>query len=134
MVSQTSDVERVKDLIHLINSAWREGRTDDLSALFHPDIVMVFPNFSGSAKGSSAMVAGFKDFCENAHVHEYAESNFQIDVIGNSAVASFSFVMIYERDGSKYRSTGRDLWVFSKSDSEWKAAWRTMLDLHEEPV
>jgi ketosteroid isomerase-like protein len=134
MVSQTSDVELVENLIHTINSAWREGRPDDLTALFHPDIVMVFPNFSGRSNGSSAMVAGFKDFCENAHVHEYDESNFQVDVIGNSAVVSFSFVMIYERDGSKYRSTGRDLWAFSKSDSEWKATWRTMLDIHEEPV
>lgn len=134
MENQTSDVERVKNLLHLINNAWREGHTDDLSTLLHPDIVMVFPNFSGRSSGSSAMLAGFKDFCENAHVHEYAESNFQIDVIGNSAVASFSFDMIYERDGSKYRSTGRDLWVFSKNDLEWKATWRTMLDIHEEPV
>jgi ketosteroid isomerase-like protein len=134
MVRQTSDVERVENLIHLINSAWREGRTDDLATFFHPDIVMVFPNFSGRSNGSSAMVSGFKDFCDNAHVHEYDESNFQIDVVGNSAIVSFSFFMIYERDRSKYRSTGRDLWVFSKSDLEWKAAWRTMLDIHEEPV
>jgi ketosteroid isomerase-like protein len=134
MANQTNDAERVENLIHLINSAWREGRPDDLTTLFHPDIVMVFPNFSGRSNGSSAMVAGFKDFSENAHVHEYDESDFQIDVIGNSAIASFSFVMIYERDGSKYRSTGRDLWVFSKSDLEWKATWRTMLDIHEEPV
>jgi ketosteroid isomerase-like protein len=134
MVSQKSDVERVENLIHLINSAWLEGRTEDLATLFHPDIVMMFPNFSGRSSGSSAMVAGFKDFCENAHVHGYNESDFQIDVIGNSAIASYSFVMIYERDGSKYRSTGRDLWVFSKSDLEWKATWRTMLDVHEEPL
>ena len=134
MAGQTNDFERVENLIHLINRAWREGRTDDLSALFHPDILMVFPNFSGRSKGSSAMVAGFKDFYENAQVHEYDESNFQIDVIGNSAIASFSFSMIYERDGSKYRSTGRDLWVFSKNDLEWKASWRTMLDIQEEPV
>jgi ketosteroid isomerase-like protein len=134
MVRQTSDAERVENLMHLINSAWREGRADDLTTFFHPDIVMVFPNFSGRSNGSSAMVAGFKDFCDNAHVHEYDESNFQIDVAGNSAVVSFSFFMIYERDRSKYRSTGRDLWVFSKSGLEWKATWRTMLDIHEEPV
>ena len=130
MVNQTSDIERVENLIHLINKSWLEGRIDDLDMLFHPDIVMVFPHFSGRSNGSSAMISGFKDFCENAHVHDYDESDFQIDVIGNSAIASYSFVMIYERDRSKYRSTGRDLWVFSKNDLEWKATWRTMLDLH----
>ena len=134
MVNQASDIERVENLIHLINRAWLEGRIEDLNTLFHPDIVMVFPNFSGRSNGCAAMVAGFKEFCENAHVHEYDESDFQIDVIGNSAIASYSFTMMYERDRSKYRSTGRDLWVFSKSDLEWKATWRTMLDIHEEPI
>ncbi len=134
MTGHTSDFMQVENLMHSINNIWREGRTDDMSTLFHPDIVMVFPNFSGRSNGSSAMIEGFKDFCQNANIHEYNESDLQIDVIGNSAVVSFSFSMIYEREGSRYRSTGRDLWMFLKCDLEWKAAWRTMLDLSEEPV
>ena len=42
--------------------------------------------------------------------------------------------MIYERSGERYRATGRDLWVFARQDGAWLAAWRTMLDLVEEPA
>jgi ketosteroid isomerase-like protein len=134
MEGTSSDVQCIKNLIDRINLAWREGRVDDLSALLHPDIVMVFPEFSGRSEGYMAMVAGFKDFCENARIQTYDESDLQIDAVGNSAVASFSFSMIYERDGSRYRSTGRDLWVFSNHGSDWKAVWRTMIDMQEEKI
>ena len=55
-------------------------------------------------------------------------------MIGLTAVASYTFDMIYERDQRKYRATGRDLWMFSKSEDAWQAVWRTMLDMKEQEV
>src|SRR5579859_2466610 len=104
----------VSAAIEKINRAWLERRPADLSPLFHPSMTMVFPGFSGRAEGREANLAGFTDFCTNATVHEYEEQDLQIDVIGNTAVATFTYVMIYERDGTRYRATGRDLWVFAK--------------------
>jgi hypothetical protein len=72
--------------------------------------------------------------CENARVHGFEESDRQVDVFGETAVASFAFVLVYERKAKKYRSTGRDLWVFSRGDGGWQAVFRTMLDLTEEPI
>jgi hypothetical protein len=42
--------------------------------------------------------------------------------------------MIYERDGARWRSTGRDIWTFEKTPEGWRAVWRTMLDLAEVPA
>jgi hypothetical protein len=42
--------------------------------------------------------------------------------------------MIYERAGRRYRSSGRDLWVFQKQGETWIAVWRTMLDIKESEV
>lgn len=39
--------------------------------------------------------------------------------------------MLYEWLGTRYRATGRDLWVFEEQDGEWLAVWRTMLDTEE---
>jgi hypothetical protein len=72
--------------------------------------------------------------CENARVHRFEDSDPQIDVFGETAVASLAFAMAYERGGETYRATGRDVWVFARSGEGWLAIYRTMQDLAEEPV
>ena len=122
------------EALERINQAWLGGTPQALGPLFHPEITMAFPDFAGRAIGRDAMLAGFVDFCENAKIRSYQESDRQVDVIGDTAVASFEFEMVYEREGQAYRSMGRDLWVFARGDSGWVAVWRTMLDIREEPA
>ncbi len=127
-------VHEVSLLIDKINGAWTRGRPQDLNELFHERIVMVFPGFGGRAEGKAEVIAGFADFCTNARLHQFEESDRQIDVVGHVAVASFAFEFTYARDGQKYRGTGRDVWVFEKSQDNWLAVWRTMLNVFEESV
>ena len=128
------DGRQVADTLDRINALWLRGRVDDLAPFLHDEIVMVFPGFAGKAEGQEVFLAGFKDFCENARVRDFEESDRQIDVIGRVAVATFAFNMIYERDGKAYRSTGRDQWVFENAQGAWRAVWRTMLDVAEEQL
>jgi hypothetical protein len=130
MRDQTSR-SAVSDALQQINRTWLEGRPRDLGPFLHPSIVMVLPGFSGRVEGAEAVIAGFVDFCENAEMQEYGESEVHIDVTGHTAVASYAFEMLYKRSGASYRSTGRDLWLFTRQDGEWLAFWRTMLDLSE---
>jgi uncharacterized protein (TIGR02246 family) len=117
-----------------INRAWLERRPADLSPLFHPDVTMALPGFGGRVQGRDAMAAGFEDFCRNAVVHDYRESNRGIDVVGDTAVVTFQYEMVYERSGQRYRATGRDLWVFARPGGAWLAVWRAMLDAEEQPA
>ena len=117
-----------------INRAWGERRPADLAPLFHPDITMALPGFAGRAEGRDANVAGFEDFCAHAVVHEYSEAGHQIDVAGDTAVATYTYEMVYERAGRRSRASGRDLWVFARQGGSWLATWRTMLDLAERPA
>jgi uncharacterized protein (TIGR02246 family) len=125
--------EEVRGVLRRINQAWLEGRPRDLAPLLHPRVVMVAPGSAGRAEGREALVAGFVDFCDKARIHAFEESDHQVDVAGGAAVTSFAFTMVYELDGQRYRSTGRDLWVFGREGGEWLAAWRTMLDVTDEP-
>jgi hypothetical protein len=99
--------------------------------MVHPEIVMILPGFSGRIRGSADFLLGFKEFCESATIHQFEEFNQQIDRIGHTAVLAFRYDMLYERSGQRYRATGRDLWVFEEKDGEWRAVWRTMLDMEE---
>lgn len=122
----------IEELMGRINRAWLEGRPRELEGLLHPEIVMVLPGFRGRTRGAEELIASFEEFCTSATVHELDEIDLTADVVGDTATASFRFAMLYERDGCRYRATGRDLWMFGRERGEWRATWRTLLDTHEE--
>lgn len=117
-----------------INRIWLDGQVEALAALVDADVVMVLPGFAGRVQGREAFLAGFRDFCANAQVHEFHDHGYDTDVIGDTAVITFQYTMIYKRSGERYRATGRDLWVFRDRDGNWIAVWRAMLELHEQPA
>jgi len=129
MANFTKEVHAV---LAAINAAWREGRPMSMLDHLHPEITMAFPGFKGSIRGRDAFVASYVEFCANARVIEYEESDENIDVIGDCAIATFRFRMLYERATYREDSAGRDLWVFRKQGDRWIAVWRTMMELAEE--
>jgi hypothetical protein len=131
---ESADSQAVAQALQRINEAWLDSRPHDLLPLVHPEITMVIPGFAGRIQGASSFIAGFADFCRTARVHTFQEHDPQIDVIADTAVASFRFEMVYEREGARYQATGRDLWMFTRQAGAWLAVWRTMLDLHEQPA
>jgi hypothetical protein len=133
-MSDEASRAEVAATIDRINRAWRERRPADLVPLLHPAMTMAFPGFAGRVEGRDANIAGFEDFCANAVLHEYREAGHQIDVVTDTAVATYTFEMVYERGGERSLATGRDLWVFRRLDGHWLAVWRTMLDQVERPA
>ncbi len=131
---ESVDSQAVTGTLRRINQAWLDGRPHDLLPLIHPEITMVFPGFAGRIQGAQSFITGFEEFCRTARLHSYQERDQQIDVIADTAVAAFRFEMVYQREGSSYQATGRDLWVFTRQAGSWLAVWRTMLDLHEQPA
>jgi Domain of unknown function (DUF4440) len=117
-----------------INRIWLDGQVEMLAALVDANVVMVLPGFAGRVQGREEFLAGFRDFCANAHVHKFDDHGYDTDVIGDTAVITFQYEMIYERSGERYRATGRDLWVFRDREGNWIAVWRAMLELHEQPA
>lgn len=121
----------VHKTLSAINHAWQSGRPSDMLRHLHPEITMRLPGFSGEVVGREKLVSSFVEFSRNARVIKYSENDEQINVVGNCAVASFHFDMVYETAAYRERSRGRDLWVFVKAAGKWLAVWRTMFDLDE---
>lgn len=122
----------VHEVLCAINAAWREGHPSSMAEHLHPDITMALPGFKESIHGREILVASFEEFSKNARVLEYEESGEHIDVIGDCAIATYRFEMLYERPAYRELSTGRDLWVFLRLHDRWVAVWRAMLELAEE--
>jgi len=122
----------VHEAMAAINRAWRENHPMEMQSFLHPDITMALPGFSGTIAGRDALLASFVEFCSNARVLEYKESDEQAHVIGETAIVNFRFNMLYERTSYRERSTGRDIWAFQRQGGRWLAVWRTMIDLNAE--
>jgi ketosteroid isomerase-like protein len=120
--------------IRQFNQAWQAGRLDELASMLHSEIVMAPPGFAGRAHGREAILAGFRDYCEHATTLEFHEHDLQADVIGDVAIVTFRYDMVYERAGERTRASGRDLWVLQKHSGTWLGVWRTMSDMEEHLV
>jgi hypothetical protein len=129
-----AQIDDAAAVMRQINEAWLAGRVDDLVRHVHPQFVMVLPGFSGRVQGRESLRAGFRDFCQNAKIREFSEHDFQVDVAGKTAVVSFRYEMVYERNAERFRAVGRDFWVFEQQESAWIAVWRTMLEMEERPA
>jgi ketosteroid isomerase-like protein len=79
------------EVVRRIFRAWRERRPADMRPLLHPDIVMVFPGTAERASGVDAVMEGFITFSAEA------EADRQLDVIGNTAIASYVYTLIFTR-------------------------------------
>jgi Domain of unknown function (DUF4440) len=133
--------EAVSGTMDRINGSWLEGRLGDLPPLFDEDIVMALPGGETRIAGRTIIVASFEQFVRNARILEFRETDRQIDILGDIAVVSFGYVLVYEREDEGYRATGRDLWIFRATvrageddDPSYRAIFRTMFDLAEEPT
>ena len=130
-MAEDTPQQGVAEAVRRIGRAWLDGRVEDLASMVHPEMVMALPGFAGTVHGREAFVAGFRDFCQNARVHEFSEHDHRTDVVGDVAVATFRYDMVYERAGKKNRAEGRDLWVLRRQAGRWTAVWRTMLEMEE---
>src|SRR5258705_3864055 len=96
---QESKHEGAAVTMRRINRIWLGSQVEDLAPMVHAEIVMVVPGFNGRIQGREEFLAGFRDFCQNARIHEFRDYDHQVDVAGDTAVVTFLYEMVYERDG-----------------------------------
>jgi ketosteroid isomerase-like protein len=123
-----SDIDAIRGLLQLINQSWMQGRPHDIGPLLDDNVIFIYPGFAGRAQGRAAAVATYEDFLAQAKVHGVQLSEPEIDVFGDTAVATYRYEVDYEVSEGRFRDSGRDVFVFTCSDEGvWRAVWRTMI-------
>ena len=130
-----SDTEiAVQRVLDRIQTAWREGRPEEMAPLLSPDITFVFPGFSMRLSGRERLIESYRDFLAGSRLRSYREERRSIEGGQSAALAEIAFDMTYARAGSEWRSHGIELWALERQAEGWVAFWRTMQELTEEPV
>ncbi|HMD97060.1 MAG TPA: nuclear transport factor 2 family protein [Terriglobia bacterium] len=125
--AQADEREETRTLLVKISAAWRQGRLEEVAEYFHDDMVIRGPELQEMGRGREVCVGSYKDFISQATAQELKESDAEIDVWGNAAVASYAWEMHYEMGGASYHESGRDLFVFKRDGGKWLAVWRAVL-------
>ncbi len=60
-------------------------------------------------------------------MREFKESDPDIDLWGNTAVATYSWEITYEMNGQNYHESGQDLFVLTRDEDGWRAVWWAIL-------
>jgi uncharacterized protein DUF4440 len=128
--SHQSGREEIRLLLKQINDAWLKGPPakipQALDQCFADDVVIKGSDFKEVGRGKAACIKSYQDFVEQAHIFHCSISEPEIDIVGTTATATYSWDMIYSMNSKRYHETGHELFVFSRVGDRWLVVWRAM--------
>ncbi len=124
------DLDAIRSVLTTINDAWLHGAPEDIaSALddcFEAETIFAGPNFQRIARGKRVCIDSYADFMRQAKVLECRVGQPNIDLRGDTAVATYTWDMAYEMGGRTYRESGSELVVVHRTD-KWRVNWRAVV-------
>lgn len=117
----------IRDLIDKINRTWLKGEPADLVEFFHQDIVIQPPGDGPRVHGIDDCIASYEDFVRDAHFKRFTPGDAEIDVFGDTAIATYRYRIVYELGADTHDEAAGELLVFLQEDERWKVAWRALL-------
>ncbi|MGB5209958.1 MAG: nuclear transport factor 2 family protein [Gammaproteobacteria bacterium] len=123
----TLDAHDIRDLIDEINRTWLQGDPENLQAYFHPDMVIQPPGDVPRIYGIGPCIASYADFRREARIRSFTPGEAEIDVFGDTAVATYRYEIVYELHKRSFDEVAGELLVLLRAEDSWRVAWRTML-------
>jgi ketosteroid isomerase-like protein len=123
----TIAAHEIRDVIDKINGTWLQGDPADLDRFFHEDVVIQPPGDTPPVHGIASCIASYQEFVSQARVRQFTPQEAEIDVFGDTAVATYRYRVIYDLGEETYDETGGELLVLLRTGTDWRVAWRTIL-------
>ncbi len=104
MISSVAHVQASQEQIRLplnrISEAWLKGDPNQIPAAlddcFTDEAIIKGPDLTTVAKGKTACVKSYTDFLLQASLRDCVLFNYEIQLVDNMAVATYSWKIIYE--------------------------------------
>ena len=126
-----NDHGQVRMALQQINDAWLHGPSEDIAQsledCFHDEMVIRGPDFQELSRGKAACAQSYLDFLHQAKIQNCKLEEPEIDIAGDTAIATYGWEMTYELAAQTYTEAGHDLFVFTRREGKWLAAWRALL-------
>lgn len=107
--------------VRAMNDAWTKGDPERLMEFFHPDMIAVTPVDRLRHETGAECVAGWQRFAQAARILSWEEREPLIRVFGNAAVVCYYYETVFEMNGRRIDSSGRDLFYLIRENNRWLA-------------
>jgi uncharacterized protein (TIGR02246 family) len=126
----TDEEREIWDLIRESNRSWGEGAIHELENVFDEGAVVIAPRIEGRTVGREAIVKSYADFVSHARTDSFEEMEHCVDVIGETAVATYRFRIRYQihSEETPRDEVGQEIVVLHKRPGGWKIIWRTQTE------
>ena len=132
MNTTLADQKTVESLLKNIVVASNTGNLEDLKKYFHSSMVIEGPEFQERKEGRDLCIQHYEELRRNVKVQGFKDSDYQVKVWEDTAVASCRFEVQIETEGEVFNYTGRDLYVFSRKNGEWQAVWNSVVQYNHD--
>jgi ketosteroid isomerase-like protein len=122
----SSTRNEIAQVIQQLNEFWLNKQYDKIAGLVAEDVIVAPPGFDRRIQGRKAYVQSYRDYDQAAITRKFSAAEPQIDISGSSAVAVYTFAIVYDMAGRTHREKGRELLVLSRASGGWQVVWRTM--------
>lgn len=119
--------QQVWQTVQKLNKEWLNNKTGELAYYFHKDMVIAGLDLHPLCNNRAECIKSYKDFVDKSVIHEYKESEPDVNVFAYTAIVSYKFDIDYDMKGKNYKESGRDLFVLIKEEERWQAVWRILI-------
>ena len=127
MNATLADQKAVESILKRIVAACTNGNLKELEKHFHPEMVIEGPEFRERKEGRDQCVQHHEEFRKSVDIQSFNESNYQVKVWGDTAVATYRFDAQFEADGQTRKESGQEVYAFSRENGEWRAVWNSIV-------
>jgi hypothetical protein len=117
--------DAVVEVVRRIIAVTLSDDPDEARADLHASMVAV--RGSDRLEGRDAVLGAWRKATDEAPVIAWTEREPMVDVVGGSAVMRYRYELEREMDGIPTTGSGDDLWVLTRDEDRWLAAYRMTL-------
>ena len=115
-----NSVEReIWSTVEALNRCWTTGSPGDLREYFHETMVAITPGDSMPLVGREACVSAWTQYAEATTIISWHAHGPRIWTYGRTAVVTYSYAMVCERDGTRLSPSGRDMMALLEDEGRW---------------
>ncbi|MGH1543172.1 MAG: YybH family protein [Arenicella sp.] len=126
MTTKQVDHKAVESTLKSIVAACTHGDFKELEKHFHTNMVIEGPEFRQRKEGRDQSIQHYREFHRNVDIQKFKDSDYQTQIWGDTAIASYHFEAQLKTAGEVRRDTGRDLYAFTREEGEWRAVWNSL--------
>ncbi|MCZ6640467.1 MAG: nuclear transport factor 2 family protein [Gammaproteobacteria bacterium] len=124
----------IERFVRELNDTWQQGKLDELTRFYHPDVVLLPPDSGEPIHGRNAVIGSYGDFASAATLHDFIVSSLEVFEFATTAVVHMRFVVEFSLQDQRLREGGLEIYVLNIVDGEPSIVWRSQQILESREI